>query len=163
LFEAKTTARFNHPHIVTIYGVGQVQGMPYVALEYLEGQDLRTRIQSQPPGQHEALRIMLAVSEAIEEAHKHDILHRDLKPANVLMPIDGRVRVVDFGLAMAVQEQPATASTVVDDGEMPFHVTAKNKGFPAQEPGGPLAMELGMPPNFSRYSSRARCPDILRK
>ena len=99
LFEARTTARFNHPHIVTVYAVGKVGDMPYVALEYLEGQDLRERIFSNRPSVSEALRITLAIAEAIAEAHGHGVLHRDLKPANVIIPHDGRVRVVDFGLA----------------------------------------------------------------
>lgn len=117
LFEVKTTARFNHPHIVTVYGVGQIDGMPYVALEYLEGQDLQTRIAAQAPTLHETLRILLAISEAIEEAHKHGILHRDLKPANVLIPQDGRVRVVDFGLALAFDGAPVQKEVI--DAEIP--------------------------------------------
>ena len=93
------TARFNHPHIVTIYAVGQHEGLPYVALEYLEGQDLSQRLKDDGLSLQESLRICLAVADAVEEAHRHGILHRDLKPANILIPRDGRVRVVDFGLA----------------------------------------------------------------
>jgi WD40 repeat protein/serine/threonine protein kinase len=99
LFEAQTTAQFNHPNIVTVYAVGKVEDIPYVALEYIEGQDLRERIDEQRPGLQESLRICLAVGEAVAEAHRHGILHRDLKPANVLISRDGRIRVVDFGLA----------------------------------------------------------------
>ena len=88
-----------------------------MALEYLEGQDLRNRKQLQPPSQHEALRILLAVAEAVEEAHKHGILHRDLKPANVLIPTDGRVRVVDFGLALAVHTSEDGSSSGPSDGD----------------------------------------------
>ena len=102
LFEARTTARFNHPHIVTVYAVGKVGDMPYVALEYLEGQDLRERIFEDRPSVPEALRITLAIAEAIAEAHGHGVLHRDLKPANVIIPHDGRVRVVDFETREAV-------------------------------------------------------------
>lgn len=103
LFEAQTTARFNHPHIVTIYAVGQVDGTPYVALEYLEGQNLAERISEQPLSLFEGLRICLAIAQAIHEAHSHGVMHRDLKPANILLPTDGRVRVVDFGLAYALE------------------------------------------------------------
>jgi WD40 repeat protein/serine/threonine protein kinase len=101
--EAKVTARFNHPHIVTIYGVGEHDGQPYVALEYLEGQTLRERLEGGRPGVRETLRVGLAIAEALAEAHSHGILHRDLKPGNIVLPKDGRLRVVDFGLAKSVQ------------------------------------------------------------
>ena len=103
LNEARITARFNHPHIVTIYAVGKFEGLLYVALEYLEGQDLWQRMKEEPPSLQESLRICRAVSEAIAEAHSHGVLHRDLKPANILIPKDGRVRVVDFGLAKELE------------------------------------------------------------
>jgi len=99
LNEARTTAKFNHPHIVTVYAVGEHDRMPYVALEFLDGPNLGERINQHPPSMQEALRIMLAVSEAVAEAHSHGVLHRDLKPENVVIPSDGRLRVVDFGLA----------------------------------------------------------------
>ncbi len=98
-FEARATARLNHPHIVTIYGVGEYIGVPYVALEYLEGQTLRQRVREERPGVREVLRLGLAIAEALQAAHDHSILHLDLKPENVLIPRDGRLRVVDFGLA----------------------------------------------------------------
>jgi serine/threonine protein kinase len=109
LFEARATARFNHPHIVTVYAVGESGGVPYVALEYLEGQTLRERMREQPPALKEGIRIGLAVAQALREAHRHKILHRDLKPENILLPADGRLRVVDFGLAKRVDrvELPA--------------------------------------------------------
>ena len=102
LHEARTTARFNHPHIVTVYASGVHQGHPYLALEYLDGQNLRERMGGEGPSFRESLRTGLAISSALEEAHRHNVLHRDLKPENVLIPRDGRVRVVDFGLAEVV-------------------------------------------------------------
>ncbi len=102
LFEARVTARFNHPHIVTIFAVGQHGGRPYLALEYLEGQTLRERLTVQPPSVREAMRMGLAIAEALQEAHAQGILHRDLKPENVHIQRDGRLRVLDFGLAKAI-------------------------------------------------------------
>jgi len=99
LFEARTTARFNHPHIVAIHAVGEHQGRPYVALEYLEGENLRERLGRERPSTRGVARLGLAIAEALAEAHGHGVLHRDLKPENVLLPRDGRLRVVDFGLA----------------------------------------------------------------
>jgi WD40 repeat protein/serine/threonine protein kinase len=99
--EARTTAQFAHPHIVAIHGVGDLDGRPYVALEYLKGENLRERIGGGLPGSKEVARIGLAIAEALEEAHSHGVLHRDLKPENVVIPEDGRLRVLDFGLAKA--------------------------------------------------------------
>ncbi len=99
LDEARTTARFSHPHIVTIHAVGEHDGRPYVALEYLEGQNLRERMLERRPSLQATLRIALAIAEALAEAHAAGVYHLDLKPENVVIPSDGRVRVVDFGLA----------------------------------------------------------------
>jgi serine/threonine protein kinase len=101
--EARTTAKFNHPNIVTVHAVGITdRGLPYLALEYLEGENLASRIAEQPPTVREAIRLGLDVARAVEEAHRHDVVHGDLKPANVVIGKDGRVRVVDFGLAQEI-------------------------------------------------------------
>jgi len=122
LFEARATARFSHPHIVTIHNVGDFSGRPYVALEYLEGQDLRVRVAEKPPGQQEVMRVAMAVAEALAEAHDHGILHRDLKPENVVIPRDGRVRVVDFGLAQRVSRPAASGEALQAELTWPLSV-----------------------------------------
>ena len=98
-FEARTTARFNHPNIVAIYAVGEARGRQYLALELVEGQTLRERLRDARPGLKETLRIARAMARGVAEAHRHGVLHRDLKPANVMLGADGRTRVLDFGLA----------------------------------------------------------------
>ncbi|MBN1204923.1 MAG: protein kinase [Myxococcaceae bacterium] len=110
LEEARTTARFSHPHIVTVHAVGRHQGRPYLALEYIDGESLRQRLTGERPSINEALRICRAIAEAVAEAHRHEIIHADLKPENVLLPRDGRVRVVDFGLARHAGAEQAAAS-----------------------------------------------------
>ncbi|MBM4357896.1 MAG: serine/threonine protein kinase [Deltaproteobacteria bacterium] len=105
LVEAQTTARFSHPNIVTIYAVGELDGSPYLALEYLEGQTLVERLLERPATPGEAIRLALPVAEALAEAHRHGVLHRDLKPGNIHLGRDGRVRVLDFGLAKIVREE----------------------------------------------------------
>jgi serine/threonine protein kinase len=102
--EAKVTARFSHPHIVTLYSVGEHRGLPYVVLEYLPGPTLRGLMERGAVGGSRAIELMIAVAEALEEAHRHQILHRDLKPENLIIPQDGRVRVLDFGLAKVVTD-----------------------------------------------------------
>lgn len=108
--EARVTARFNHPHIVTVYSAGVMSGRPWLALEYLDGTTLRARLDEQPLPALEAMRLMHAVAEALAEAHRHGVVHADLKPENVLLPRDGRLRVVDFGLARLADEQATAAS-----------------------------------------------------
>lgn len=101
LDEARLTARFSHQHIVGIHELGEHGGQPFLALEYLDGQSLRERAGGLRVPPAEAARWMLAVSRALEAAHAHQTIHCDLKPENVVLPSDGRVRVVDFGLARA--------------------------------------------------------------
>ena len=99
LDEARLTARFNHPNIITIFAVGTIDAHTYLALELLEGRTLRDRIRAAPLPTREALRILEAVADALAEAHRHGVQHRDLKPSNIFLPDDGRPRVVDFGIA----------------------------------------------------------------
>src|SRR5688572_3810833 len=82
LEEARTTARLNHPHIVTVYSVGEHEGRPFVALEYVPGPTLRELLTSDRPGTTGALRIGLAIAEPLGAAHAQGVLHRDLKPEN---------------------------------------------------------------------------------
>src|SRR4051812_40292045 len=84
LEEARATASFNHPHIVTLHAVGQHEGRPYLALEYLDGESLRVRLAAGRLPMREALRCCRAVAEAIAEAHRHGLVHADLKPENIV-------------------------------------------------------------------------------
>src|SRR5687767_4762799 len=80
LAEARATARLSHPNIVTIYGVGEDQGCPYLALELLAGQTLRERLQQGPLAPADAAEIALGIARALETAHAAGLCHRDLKP-----------------------------------------------------------------------------------
>lgn len=107
LHEARLTARFAHPHIVTIFEVGRFRGVPFLALEYLDGESLHTRLRREQPSTDEALRIVRAVADAVAHAHARGVRHGDLKPGNVMLPSDGRLRVVDFGLAVELRDDVA--------------------------------------------------------
>jgi len=99
--EAKLLASLNHPHIAAIYGLEEAEGKPFLALELVEGEDLKERLGRGAIPVEEALEIAGQIAEALEEAHSKGIVHRDLKPANVKLTPDGKVKVLDFGLAKA--------------------------------------------------------------
>ncbi|MCW5804694.1 MAG: serine/threonine protein kinase, partial [Deltaproteobacteria bacterium] len=110
LEEARATASFNHPHIVTLHAFGEHEGRPYLALEHVDGESLRRRLADGPVSVGEALRCARSIAEAIAEAHRHGLVHADLKPENVVVARDGRVRVLDFGLAKLIGDAPAATS-----------------------------------------------------
>ena len=109
--EAKLLAALNHPNIAAIYGLEEAGGKPFLALELVEGEDLKERLARGAMPVDEALKIAEQVAEALEEAHEKGIVHRDLKPANVKLTPDDRVKVLDFGLAKAYAAEAASGST----------------------------------------------------
>ena len=108
--EAQVLASLNHPNIAAIYGL---EDEPVaLVMELVEGPTLADRIGGSPIPLNEALPIAKQIAEALEAAHEQGIVHRDLKPANVKVRDDGRVKVLDFGLAKAIAAEPATVGTV---------------------------------------------------
>jgi eukaryotic-like serine/threonine-protein kinase len=99
--EAKMLASLNHPNIATIHGLEQSGGTSYLVMELVSGETLAERVKAGPLGIEEALTIAKQIAEALEAAHEKQIIHRDLKPANVKVTPEGRVKVLDFGLAKA--------------------------------------------------------------
>jgi len=97
--EARAVAALNHPNIVTIHAVEEAEGVPFFTMEYVEGRTLAQTIPSRGLPLDELLRIAIPLTDAVGAAHQRGILHRDLKPANVMLTADGRVKVLDFGLA----------------------------------------------------------------
>ncbi len=102
--EAKTLAALNHPHIAAIYGFEKSAGMHALVMELAEGEDLSQRLARGAMPIDEALPIARQIAEALEAAHEQGIIHRDLKPANVKVRDDGTVKVLDFGLAKAIEQ-----------------------------------------------------------
>ena len=99
--EAQLLAALNHPHIAAIHGLEESDGKPFLVLELVEGEDLAERLKRGAIPVDETLAIAKQIAEALEEAHEKGIVHRDLKPANVKLTPDGKVKVLDFGLAKA--------------------------------------------------------------
>src|ERR1041385_192860 len=97
--EAKSVVALSHPNILAIYDVGSAQGVAYVVLELLEGETLRARVARSAMPWRKAVEIAVAVADGLAATHSKGIIHRDLKPENIFFTSDGRVKVVDFGLA----------------------------------------------------------------
>jgi len=108
--EAQVLASLNHPHIAHIYGLEQGDGVEFLVLELVEGETLADRIVKGALPLDEALPIAQQIGDALAAAHEKGIIHRDLKPANVALTADGQVKVLDFGLAKALEPDPALAS-----------------------------------------------------
>jgi Tol biopolymer transport system component len=99
--EARMLAALNHPNIATIYGLEQLEGVHYLVMELVSGQTLAERIHVGALKFEEALKVAAQMAEALEAAHEKGVIHRDLKPANLKVMPEGRVKVLDFGLAKA--------------------------------------------------------------
>ncbi|MFP5341874.1 MAG: Stk1 family PASTA domain-containing Ser/Thr kinase [Candidatus Limnocylindria bacterium] len=107
--EAQSAASLSHPNVVTVYDYGEDPSGPFIVMEYVDGEDLASILRrngSLPPGQ--VARIGASVARALQAAHERGIVHRDMKPGNVLIGRDGRVKVVDFGIARAIAEAHVT-------------------------------------------------------
>ena len=113
--EAKLLASLNHPHIAAIYGLEESSSTNALVMELVEGPTLADRIATGPIPIDEALPIAKQIAEALEYAHEQGVIHRDLKPANIKVKPDGTVKVLDFGLAKALLDEP----TAVDMSNSP--------------------------------------------
>ena len=99
LAEAAATARLEHPNIVPVYEVGDIDGRPFFSMQYVDGETLAERVADGPLPQREAARIVADVARAVAFAHRQGVLHRDLKPGNIMLTEEGKPLVTDFGLA----------------------------------------------------------------
>jgi serine/threonine-protein kinase len=100
--EAQVLASLNHPHVAAIHGLDEADGWQFLVLELVEGEDLAQRLLRGPIAVDDALPIARQIADALEAAHDQGIVHRDLKPANIKVRADGTVKVLDFGLAKAI-------------------------------------------------------------
>ncbi|MEO8053856.1 MAG: protein kinase [Acidobacteriota bacterium] len=107
--EAKAVAALNHPHILTVHDVGTHEGTPYVVTELLEGESLRDVVLRRSPTQRQVLGWAVQTTQGLAAAHQKGIVHRDLKPENLFLTHDGRIKILDFGLAKLIDAGPIDA------------------------------------------------------
>src|SRR5512136_2380478 len=121
--EARAVSAPNHPNILTVFDAGTHEGNPYVVTELLQGETLREMVARRAPTQRQVLSFAVQVAQGLDAAHAKGIVHRDLKPENVFVTTDGRVKLLDFGLAKQVQRLTSdsvepTASSPTEAGQM---------------------------------------------
>ena len=125
--EARAASALNHPNIITIHEIGEVEGVHFIATEFIEGQTLRQLLSKERLSIRQALDTTIQVASALVAAHAAGIVHRDIKPENVMLRPDGYVKVLDFGLAKLIEQ--AAQTNAVDAGAD----TDENKGIPTSE------------------------------
>ncbi|MGA8152581.1 MAG: protein kinase [Terriglobales bacterium] len=126
--EAQTASALNHPNICTIYDVGEEAGSAYIAMEFIDGQTLKHRIEGRPMKLSELLDVAIAIADALAAAHARGIVHRDIKPANIFISRSGQTKVLDFGLAKYTAEQQQARDAVT--GSMPTAVNPQQLTSP---------------------------------
>lgn len=147
--EAKAVSALNHPNIITIYEVGQIENVHFIATEYIEGQTLRKRMRKERLTIAEALDIAIQVAGALNAAHSAGILHRDIKPENIMLRPDGYVKVLDFGLAKLTERRDDSES----GGRSPLEIET--------EPGMVLGTATYMSPEQARAQKLDERTDIF--
>ncbi len=152
--EAQLLAQLHHPNIASIFGLEESDGVRALVMELVEGPTLAERLQAGPLSLEECLSIARQIAEALEEAHSKGIVHRDLKPQNVKAPVDGKVKVLDFGLAKAMD--PPGASSAADLARSP---TIMNSPTMTAAHGTQLGVILGTAAYMSPEQARGGAVD----
>ena len=148
--EARTLASLHHPNVASIFGLEEAGAERFLVMELVEGEDLAQRLRRGPLPQEEALVITRELAEGLEAAHEKGIVHRDLKPANVKLTPDGKVKVLDFGLAKAFEDETS---------ETPGYVS-QSPTVPATRPGVVLGTVAYMAPEQARGKPVDRRADV---
>ena len=111
--EARNVARLNHPNLVAVYDTGADTGQPYIVMELVRGRSMQQAIAAGGLTEDRALEVVADVCSALSYAHSQNLIHRDIKPGNILLAEDGTVKVTDFGIARAIDEETVTQTAAV--------------------------------------------------
>ena len=136
--EARSASALNHPNIITIYEIGQAKGADFIAMELVQGQTLDQLIGTQGLTVQETLRYGVQMADALARAHAAGIIHRDLKPANLMVTDDGRVKILDFGLAKLMERSDAARPSQTLDTEAGVLLGTVSYMSPEQAEGRPI-------------------------
>ncbi|HSK64745.1 MAG TPA: serine/threonine-protein kinase, partial [Pyrinomonadaceae bacterium] len=110
--EARLASALDHPNICTIFDLNEINGIHFIAMQYIEGRNVRQLVNGRPLSLESALSITLQTAEALSAAHSRGIIHRDIKAGNVMVTPSGQVKVLDFGLAKLLDEDAARTSGI---------------------------------------------------
>jgi eukaryotic-like serine/threonine-protein kinase len=154
--EAKLLASLNHPNIAAIHGLEESGGTSFLVLELVEGETLADQIKRGPIPVEESLKLALQIAEALEAAHEKGVIHRDLKPANIKITPEGKVKVLDFGLAKAFAEEQADLN-LLNSPTLTYSPTLSNA---ATQHGVILGTAAYMSPEQARGKSVDKRADI---
>jgi Tol biopolymer transport system component len=157
--EAQLLAQLHHPHIASIFGLEESGGVRALVMELVEGPTLAERLAAEPLALEESLAIAKQIAEALEEAHEKGIVHRDLKPQNVKVTADGKVKVLDFGLAKAL-DPVAGASSGADPSRSPTLMNSPTLTAAGTQLGVILGTAAYMAPEQARGGSVDKRADI---
>ena len=113
--EAKALASLNHPNVAQVFGIDRVDDTSFIAMELVPGRDLAAHLSDGPLSQAEAVAVCRQIADGIEAAHEAGVIHRDLKPGNVVLTPDGRVKVLDFGLAKPARAEGEAGASTADN------------------------------------------------
>jgi serine/threonine protein kinase/tetratricopeptide (TPR) repeat protein len=111
--EAQAAAALNHPNICTIYDIEEGEGMPFIILEYIEGQSLKRIIEEKPHDIDDSIELAMQIADGLQEAHEKGIVHRDIKSGNIMITHKGQAKITDFGLAKLLDDSVITRTATV--------------------------------------------------